>query len=315
MDIRTLYLHGDGDTTRTTDSPVEGGIVWYDMDIDMDDDPTPALTGLGLPLHILESCLATRRFPETEAFAGGVLLHMPVRQQWNAPRATYLTLLMLAGKVVSLHRAPLPVTVKTAQRLTMGDAPHLGLARDLFLYLLEAVIETNIQNFVEARSHIEELSRTLDETPDAVGVDDILPFKRNVARLTVQHEEQFYCLTALQGIFAGGAPNAQRDPRLRDMLDTQAHLARSADRMEYRLRDMQQHCHYVMQERTEQRLRILTILSSIYMPLTLIAGIYGMNFKAMPELDWEYGYFAVLGLMAATAAGLLWFFRRRGWLG
>lgn len=315
MDTRTLYLHGDGDTTRATTSPVDDGIIWCDLDIGMADDPTPALEGLGLPPHILESCIATRRFPETEAFSGGLLLHMPVRQQWNVPRGTYLTLLLLTGKVVSLHRGPLSVTEKAAQRLTMGDAPHLGLARDLLLYLLEAVIETNIQNFVEARSHIEELSRALDETPDDVGVDDILPVKRSIARLTVQHEEQFYCLTTLQGIFAGGAPNAPRDPRLRDMLDTQAHLARSADRMEYRLRDMQQHCHYVMQERTEQRLRLLTILSSIYMPLTLIAGIYGMNFKAMPELEWDYGYFAVLGLMAVTAAGLLWFFRRRGWLG
>lgn len=314
MDIRTVLLHGNGETTQVTTAAVEGCIQWRDIGLTTDENPAPALEDLRLPTHILDSCTALRRFPETEAFAGGVLVHMPTRHQWDAPRGSYLTLIMLPGLIVSLHRGPLPLIDKTMQRLSTGDVPHLGNARDLLLHLLEGVVETNIQNFVEARNRIEELSRSLDETPEGVGVDDILPVKRNVARITVQHEEQYYCLAALQAILAGGGANATRDPRLRDMLDTQGHLARSADRMEYRLRDMQQHCHYVMQERTEQRLRTLTILSSIYMPLTLIAGIYGMNFKAMPELEWDYGYFTVLGLMVATAVGLLWFFRRRGWL-
>jgi magnesium transporter len=48
--------------------------------------------------------------------------------------------------------------------------------------------------------------------------------------------------------------------------------------------------------------------------LTLIAGIYGMNFENMPELHWHYGYFAVLGLMAAIAIGLIWLFSRRNWI-
>jgi magnesium transporter len=50
------------------------------------------------------------------------------------------------------------------------------------------------------------------------------------------------------------------------------------------------------------------------LPLTFIVGIYGMNFDHMPELHWRYGYFAVWGVMIAVAAGLLWGFRRRGWI-
>jgi len=45
-----------------------------------------------------------------------------------------------------------------------------------------------------------------------------------------------------------------------------------------------------------------------------VAGIYGMNFKHIPELDWEYGYFMVLGLMLIACGGLYWRFRRAGWL-
>jgi magnesium transporter len=59
----------------------------------------------------------------------------------------------------------------------------------------------------------------------------------------------------------------------------------------------------------------LTLISTIMLPLTLIAGIYGMNFKReFPELDWEYGYFYALGLMAAVALGILAYFRKKRWL-
>ena len=63
--------------------------------------------------------------------------------------------------------------------------------------------------------------------------------------------------------------------------------------------------------RTNKIVQGLTVLSAIFFPLTLITGIYGMNFKYMPELEWRYGYFMVLGLLAAVAGGLLLFFKRR----
>lgn len=60
-------------------------------------------------------------------------------------------------------------------------------------------------------------------------------------------------------------------------------------------------------------LRLLTIVSAIFLPLTLIAGIYGMNFGNMPELTWTYGYPLVIAAMVALAAVLLWIFYLKGW--
>jgi len=68
------------------------------------------------------------------------------------------------------------------------------------------------------------------------------------------------------------------------------------------------------QDETNRRLGLLTILSAIFMPLTLIVGIYGINFDVMPELHWRYGHPGALAAMAAIAAGLYWHFRSRGWL-
>ncbi|MBC8155275.1 MAG: magnesium/cobalt transporter CorA, partial [Bacteroidetes bacterium] len=61
-------------------------------------------------------------------------------------------------------------------------------------------------------------------------------------------------------------------------------------------------------------MKTLTIFSAIFMPLTFIVGIYGMNFDNMPELRTQSGYFWVLGFMAALTTGMIVYFRRRGWL-
>ena len=66
--------------------------------------------------------------------------------------------------------------------------------------------------------------------------------------------------------------------------------------------------------RMNQQMRVLTVITIIFMPLTVITGIYGMNFDNMPELHWHYGYFIVLGLMLCIIVGLLVFFARRKWL-
>jgi magnesium transporter len=61
-------------------------------------------------------------------------------------------------------------------------------------------------------------------------------------------------------------------------------------------------------------MKVLTIITAIFVPLGFLAGLYGMNFENMPELGWKYAYFALLGVMAALAATMLLVFRRIRWL-
>jgi magnesium transporter len=61
-------------------------------------------------------------------------------------------------------------------------------------------------------------------------------------------------------------------------------------------------------------MKVLTIMASIFIPLTFIVGIYGMNFEHMPELKWRYGYFMIMGLMFAISAGMLFFFKKKKWI-
>ena len=66
--------------------------------------------------------------------------------------------------------------------------------------------------------------------------------------------------------------------------------------------------------RMNEVMKVLTIIATIFIPLTFIAGVYGMNFQYMPELEWPWAYFAVLLIMLLTGAGMLLYFRRKRWL-
>ncbi|HMO01536.1 MAG TPA: magnesium/cobalt transporter CorA [Oligoflexia bacterium] len=61
-------------------------------------------------------------------------------------------------------------------------------------------------------------------------------------------------------------------------------------------------------------LRVLTVISTIFIPLTFIVGVYGMNFEYMPELTWRWGYFGIWFIMIGIAVGMLCYFKRRGWI-
>jgi magnesium transporter len=99
--------------------------------------------------------------------------------------------------------------------------------------------------------------------------------------------------------------------RIIDFVETDRELA--SDLMDLYLSSINQ--------RMTEIMKVLTIMSTVFIPLTFIAGIYGMNFSTgkspwnMPELDWYYGYPFALALMALTAAGLVMFFRHKGWIG
>ena len=95
------------------------------------------------------------------------------------------------------------------------------------------------------------------------------------------------------------------------------HLLR-IEMLTYNLRDMLESAlsTYLssVSNRMNEVMKVLTLIATIFIPLTFIAGIYGMNFANMPELDWRYGYFGILIVMAVIGISLVVYFRRRSWL-
>jgi magnesium transporter len=70
----------------------------------------------------------------------------------------------------------------------------------------------------------------------------------------------------------------------------------------------------VMSTKLNEIMKVLTIVGTIFIPLTFIAGVYGMNFEYFPEITWRWGYAFFWGVSIATAAMMMWWFRRKKWV-
>ncbi len=99
--------------------------------------------------------------------------------------------------------------------------------------------------------------------------------------------------------------------RYRDLSGHVGRVLNHAVSLEHDLESAVQLHFAAVSHRTNRVMQTLTVLSAIFFPLTLVVGIYGMNFDNMPELHWRYGYFAALGLLAVIAASLWRYFKRR----
>ena len=111
-----------------------------------------------------------------------------------------------------------------------------------------------------------------------------------------------------------GLCNAETRPYLRDIYD---HIIQVIDMVEtYRdlVAGMLDIYLSSISYRLNEVMKVLTIISTIFIPLTFIAGVYGMNFESMPGLRWEYGFYAVGTLMLAVSLVMIKFFRIKKWL-
>ena len=104
-------------------------------------------------------------------------------------------------------------------------------------------------------------------------------------------------------------------PYLRDLADHVNQVIETLDSQRETIAGLTDIYYAIVSNRMNSVMKTLTVFTAIFMPLTFIAGIYGMNFENMPELTWHYGYFMTLGVMAAVFIGLIVYFRRRGWIG
>lgn len=252
-------------------------------------------------------------FPSVDVYDGCVFLRFPVRVQRDAEEAAYAMILCMNDGLVSISVHQSQLMERTLQLLGSGSQLAEPSSQALLLFILDVCTDINTRQYMEARSAVEILADQIDDKPGNFNEDDLIPVRRAVGRLATQFEDQYYCMGYLHNLLTPSVPFRHLKSELRDIMDSQHYVVRSQDKLETRLRDLHNDCLFHVQRITDYRLRVLTVLTSICMPLTVISGSYGMNFKFMPELEWTYGYFIVPGFMLFLVASLLVFFFRGGW--
>ncbi|MDR2429699.1 MAG: magnesium and cobalt transport protein CorA [Puniceicoccales bacterium] len=230
------------------------------------------------------------------------------------PRGQQISIIAAPTFVISFHESNELVFEAIERRLkeNTGRIRKLGTGY-LFYSLIDTLVDRMLFLTEEIEDAIGEIEDKFLTQHENLNIDEVYHLKRIVVRLgrvAYPMREAMRTLGLLDHELLSGLD----DVYLRDLND---HVLRAGDRVEHArviLQDLQDYHHMLQERKTNDIIRVLTVMSSIFIPLTFVVGIYGMNFENMPEIKTQYGYFVCIAVMLAFAIGMLVYFRRKKWI-
>jgi magnesium transporter len=184
------------------------------------------------------------------------------------------------------------------------------------LYMIYALLDLIVDHYVALYHRFDQKTDALEEQVD--GFDDP-DFKLNVHHLKqdlLQFRRAIFPIReVISRLIRNATDNLVTDklPFLRDLHDHMIILIEDLDECNDRLKALHELYHIYLQQKTNLVVQTLTIISTIFIPITFVAGVYGMNFHNMPELEWRYGYWMVWGIMLLMVSVMIMYFKRKKW--
>jgi magnesium transporter len=224
-----------------------------------------------------------------------------------------ISLIVGPGYVLSFQEKPGDLFNSLRQRIHGDQGRVRKMGADYLAYrLLDTIVDQYFIILEQMGDRIEALEEKLLDKPDRQLLHRIHRTKREMILLRRAVWPLREVIGGLQRDITLITPAVQ--PFLRDLYD---HTIQIIDTVEtYRdvitgLLDL-----YLssISNRMNEIMKVLTIMSTLFIPLTFLVGVYGMNFDYLPELHWRWGYFALWGVMLGCVGGMFVFFRRKGWV-
>jgi magnesium transporter len=289
-----------------------GGPCWIDIRADRPEEVVAWLAGLGLDPGLVELMQVGEDETRILPLADSVFVAYPVPAGEGAWKPAHFSCLCLERLVITMHAEDVGALVldeSVIARLKLAEATTAGVVCAL------AILHTSRlrRQVVTLRKAGDVLVDRMDADAESVPLGEILGLKRQVLALGGVVDEELAVLEVLKASKRPALPLHRIGETFQIAIELARATDRDIDRLDGRLGDLQLRCEAVQHDRTNRRLAQLTVLSAFFMPLTLVAGIYGMNFDFMPELHFRYGYPMALGGMALITGGIFWYFKSRWW--
>ncbi len=304
------------------------GVTWLHINGAHDIDLIKRL-GEELKIHplILEDLANTTQRPKLEEYPDTLFMVVrlpspPGRQEETLPQTEQIAFVVRRGLLLSFSETSAPLFDPVMRRLQQDGSRMRHGGVDFLLYALLDVLVDEAFPLLEAlEDDLDELEEIIIEKPDGEVQNRL---HRLRGRIQLWHKCLFplrYLLPRLhqQSLGSDILGEATR-PFFRDVHDHVINLLDTLDGFREGAMGLQELYLNSLSQSTNRVMKILTLTATIFIPLTFIAGIYGMNFNPaasawnMPELNWAYGYITVLGVMALVALVMVLVFRRRRWL-
>ncbi len=289
----------------------------YLVDIQSDDRQKASLDlqKLGLSEEICKQLTAPAEHIQF-AYFGDALYGELAYFSPQTKKSDYSGIIIYKNILIGIHPGDegiLSTLIKPKTEFT--EAQKSKISAEFLLYIVILEILSNYGKLILAsREKIETLALELDKkkTDKNISPEVFLESKSRLSLFSRALEKLYFTLSF---------------PPTKDVLDNNSlyesyfdYLLKSMNlikislkQTEERLESLNDHYHLLLQDKANKRLNFLTIIQAVFVPLTLVVGIYGMNFVYMPELNYKYGYFVSLGAMAFIASIFMFYFYRNGW--
>jgi len=292
-------------------------ITWINI-IGLHDVEVVERIGKGYGIHplVLEDILDTNHRPKLEDYGNYLYLVLKSfrRQDGTVLDTEQISIILGDTYVITFQEEDKLLFDSLRQRIRGESGRIRQLGAD---YLAYAMLDTVVDNYFEV---LEELGETIEELEDALVMEpgrnalmEIHSLKRRMLLL----RKGLWPLREVVGALGRGESQLVKENTLLYVRDVYDHTIQVIETLEtYRdiLSGMLDIYLSSISNRMNQIMKVLAIISTIFIPLSFIAGVYGMNFKNMPELDWEWGYPVIWGIMLTIATTLVVLFRRKKWL-
>jgi magnesium transporter len=324
MSIRSCYLdesgtvHTDLSAARIAEAYHSGkGLLWVDICETTEEDGAYLAQTFGFHRLAIEDCVETQIHPAKIDDYGSYLFLLVhginhARGSADAVETAELALFIGAHYVVSNHNFPLYSVEEVRQMVETSDR-HLRRGADFLAYLLIDALVDNVLPTIDRMSDIaEEVEEQALHTPYPTTLRSIQRLKKSVRLI---HRTMVPQREVLNRLSRGEFPLVQQQTQMyfRDVYD---HMV-SIEDLNLNVRDSAENAinTYLsaVANRQNETMKVLAVAGAIFLPLTLLAGVYGMNFDYMPELTWRYAYFVVVGFMLIVIATALALFWKHGW--
>jgi magnesium transporter len=264
----------------------------------------------------LEDILHTDQRPKLEEFSSYLFVIIKMLQLSARELASEQVSIILGDNfVISLHEHDEDIFEPVRQRLQAGTGRLRGAGADYLAYtLLDLIVDHYFLILERSGDVIEEIEGELLDRPTPATLTRIHRLKRD----TILMRRAVWPLREIVSRLERSDSPLIKNHTLLYLKDTYDHVTMVIDSIEtYRdiLAGMLDIYLSSVSNRLNEVMMLLTIIATIFIPLTFIAGVYGMNFRYMPELEWRWSYFAVLAGMALLAGVMLLSFWKKGWLG
>jgi magnesium transporter len=313
--IRTIAINQQYELMKDVkiEHLVNGEYLWYWIDFFQPEDSEIDLLREPLNFHPLaiEDCIFTLQRPKLDYYEDYTFF---VTQAFNKEKVKReeIDFFLSEKYVVTFHHKPSIEIDEVFNRLSLGDDIHKYDPSHVLYFVMDKMVD----NYFPLVYQIEDTLSEIDENSKGRSMEALLEdlFDTRHDLLSLRHT-----VTPMRDLVYR-LINSQRlkgiQGKIEYFSDIHDHLLKLTEMIEANrelttdIRDS-----YISLNSNESNhvMKVLTVITTIFMPLTFIVGIYGMNFRYMPELNWKYGYFGALFVMFLVGAGMSLWFTKKGW--